>query len=154
LAEIALEITKTPFPEFYILENPLEDRYVKNESVVIKRGFSECGHHVFLPQSIRRKEDHKVQSREEELKVMVETTREYYDFPELKKLEVIPEWFMVPYLKTVRELGELRVFFFAGRLRYILYTQWHRLQTARGAGQGMLLLLDIAVGITPLDCLR
>lgn len=38
LVEIALEITKTPFPEFYILENPLEEKYVNNESVVIKRG--------------------------------------------------------------------------------------------------------------------
>lgn len=127
---------------------------MENESVVIKRGFSECGHHVFLPQSVRQREDSKLNSRMDALKEMVEITDDYYNFPEMKKREVIPEWFMVPYLKTVRQLGELRAFFFAGRLRYTMYTPWSRLQRARGAGDGMVLLPDIAVGITPLDCLR
>lgn len=154
LLEVASEITKTPFPECCILEDPLEGGHADDESVVIKREFSECGIHVLLPQSVRRKEDHKVQSQKDDLAEMVELTEKYYNFPELKKRGVIVEWFMVPYLRTVRELGELRAYFIAGRLRYIMHTPWCRLQTARGMGQGMIMLWDIAVGITPLDCLR
>ena len=154
LREIAAEVTKTPFPKAFVLENPLDEEYVDHESVVIKREYSECGDHVFLPSRIRQKEDDAASSRKEDLKAMVSRTKRYYKFPELKNLGVVPQWFMVPYLDTVRDLGELRAYFFAGRLRYVLHTDLTTSLSDEGRAAGMVYLADIAVGITPLDCLR
>lgn len=87
------------------------------------------------------------------LRDFVNKTKKYYDLPGLKARQVTPEWFAVPYIRTVRELGELRAFFFGGNLRYILHTPL-ALERRSGEPPEMLLSPDIAAGITPLDCLK
>ena len=154
LHEIAAEVIKTPFPKAFVLENPLDEEYVGHESVVIKREYSKCGDHVFLPMGIHQKEDDMASSQKEDLKVMVRQTKQYYKFPELKNLGVVPEWFMVLYLDTVRDLGELQAYFFAGRLRYVLHMDLTTSLSDEGRAAGMVYLADIAIGIMPLDCLR
>ena len=85
---------------------------------------------------------------------MIRRMKRYYNFLELKNLGVVPEWFMVPYLDTVRDLGELQAYFFAGRLRYVLHTDLTTSLSDEGRAAGMVYLADIAIGIMPLDCLR
>lgn len=115
LAEIANAVTKTVFPKYFVIKDPLDPRIMKRDNLHIQRSYSHSRLGI-QPGS-------NLDQFKEKLQKWVRDTEDGYDHEELRQLDVEPRWVGMSFLETLRGAGEARVYLVGGRVRRILHTK-------------------------------
>ncbi|KIL54176.1 hypothetical protein M378DRAFT_19150 [Amanita muscaria Koide BX008] len=108
LKDIALKMGM-PFPSIQIID---EFPKMFSDNLFLKRGYSDCTMHA-LHVSVQRPKE-----RREFKQLWEETESLYGKLPE----SVRPKWFSMPYMKSLKHLGEMRCYMVGGIFSHIIQT--------------------------------
>lgn len=112
IANVASRVTKTWYPVVGVVSDPTIMEW--HDNIVLKRNFSDTGEHV-----IHRGTENRVDT----IVTKVNETKKNYMDLEVLGHRLSPTWFAMPYVSLLCDIGETRVFFFRGIIRYIMFTK-------------------------------
>lgn len=104
------------YPLVVRIADPYQERHflARCQGLIVKRGMSLAGGHVLQLNT---------EAKEIIFKELIKKTNAQYDHEIIRAFGGVPEWFAVAYIPELHEMGELRAYFFGGRLSYIIWTR-------------------------------
>ena len=138
LSQIAQNVTKTPFPIVVQIATPMAPDLVQRQNLYVKREFSENSEHVL---AVSNTNDFKARFRG-----LIQETDRLYNHAEIRDQGIQPSWLGLAFIEEMKSLGELRVFFIGGEMKYIIWTK-------QGAGDGDLQITNVT-HVAPLELIR
>lgn len=116
LSEIALTVTKTPFPKYFEVKDPSKESILGRNNLYIKRNYSD--RRMWIPSQGCYDSGLK-----ERLRKWVEETNGAYDRQYVRELGVEARWIGMACMESMKTAGWVRVYFVGGRRRKMIWTR-------------------------------